>query len=74
MFASLVIRVLVILRISWKFFSSSSVKIPVECKCFFFYYLLQFPERFFHLDSGVTAVDFSAAHPNLLAVSNYLLF
>ena len=36
------------------------------------FYLPQFPERFFHLDSGVTAVDFSAAHPNLLAVSSYL--
>lgn len=36
------------------------------------FYLPQFPERFFHLDSGVTAVDFSAAHPNLLAVSTYL--
>ena len=35
------------------------------------FYLSQFPERFFHLDSGVTAVDFSAAHPNLLAVSSY---
>lgn len=31
----------------------------------------EFPERFFHLDSGVTAVDFSAAHPNLLAVGMY---
>lgn len=31
----------------------------------------EFPERFYHLDSGVTAVDFSAAHPNLLAVSMY---
>ena len=36
------------------------------------FYLPQFPERFYHLDSGVTAVDFSAAHPNLLAVSSYL--
>lgn len=31
----------------------------------------EFPERFYHLDSGVTAVDFSAAHPNLLAVGMY---
>lgn len=31
----------------------------------------EYPERIFHLDSGVTAVDFSAAHPNLLAVGMY---
>jgi len=31
----------------------------------------EYPERYFHLSSGVTAVDFSAAHPNLLAVGMY---
>ncbi|KAK2569811.1 Dynein axonemal intermediate chain 4 [Acropora cervicornis] len=31
----------------------------------------EYPERYFHLISGVTALDFSAAHPNLLAVGMY---
>lgn len=31
----------------------------------------EYPERYFHLTSGVTALDFSAAHPNLLAVGMY---
>ncbi|KAM7433227.1 WD repeat-containing protein 78 [Porites harrisoni] len=31
----------------------------------------EYPERVFHLNSGVTAVDFSAAHANLLAVGMY---
>ena len=35
----------------------------------FYPFFFQYPERYFHLNSGVTAVDFSAAHPNLLAVS-----
>ncbi|KAK3755597.1 hypothetical protein QZH41_017593, partial [Actinostola sp. cb2023] len=31
----------------------------------------EYPERVYHLNSGVTALDFSAAHPNLLAVGLY---
>ncbi|XP_031569153.1 WD repeat-containing protein 78-like isoform X2 [Actinia tenebrosa] len=31
----------------------------------------EYPERVFHVNSGVTALDFSAAHPNLLAVGLY---
>lgn len=35
---------------------------------------LQYPERVYTFDSGVTSLDFSLAHPNLLAVSAYLSF
>ncbi|XP_048581208.1 dynein axonemal intermediate chain 4-like isoform X2 [Nematostella vectensis] len=31
----------------------------------------EYPERVFHLNTGVTALDFSGAHPNLLAVGLY---
>ena len=32
---------------------------------------IEYPERVFHLESGVTAVDFSSCHPNLLGVGTY---
>ncbi|KAE8609634.1 hypothetical protein XENTR_v10011864 [Xenopus tropicalis] len=32
---------------------------------------IMWPERIFHCECGVTAVDFSAVHPNLLAVGMY---
>lgn len=33
--------------------------------------MLQYPERVFRTKAGVTAIDFSGANPNLLAVGLY---
>lgn len=36
-----------------------------------FFPSVQWPERIYHCDHGVTALDFSVANPNLLAVGMY---